>query len=189
MASNQTHAVRNGVIGTVVGGVFLAALGELWPPLRVMLFWVWERVLFVVGLLGDSYSLPGWALVVLFLLVLISSTHAINWIRGSPQVSYSGYVEDMVFGLKWRWTWFNESLVDMWCYCPVCDAELVYDDSAAQSVYSMERPKTIFICEHCSHSTMGSIDGGGKDYALGAVRREIHRRVRTGEFPQKLNKA
>jgi hypothetical protein len=30
---------------------------------------------------------------------------------------------------------------------------------------------------------MGRVEGGDKDYALGAVRREIRRRVRTGQHP------
>lgn len=51
--------MRNGVIATVVGGVALAILGELWRPVKAIVIGVWEKVLAFVGLFGDSYSAPG----------------------------------------------------------------------------------------------------------------------------------
>lgn len=180
MPSGESHAVRNGVITTVVGGIALAILGELWPPVKLAIMWVWEKTLAFVALFGDSYSVPGWALSVLGLLALITVIRAIVGLRRSPATPYSNYVEDILFGAMWRWSWDGD-ISNLWCFCPVCDAELVYDDSSAHSIYSQEEPRTLFICEHCNRSTMGRVDGGGKDYALGAVRREIRRRVRTGQ--------
>jgi len=188
MPSGESHAVRNGVIATVIGGIALAILGEIWPPVKVAIIWVWERALAFVGLLGESYSVPGWALSVLGLLALVTVIRAVVVLRRSPAGPHNKYVEDILFGVKWRWSWAGGDISSLWCFCPVCDGELVYDDSSAHSIYSREEPRTLFICEHCNRSTMGRVDGGGKDYALGAVRREIHRRVRTGQYAGSQNK-
>lgn len=187
MSSGDSHAVRNGVIATVVGGIALAVLGELWPPVKVAVIWVWEKVLAFVRLFGDSYSIPGWVLSIVGLLALVTLVRAFVGLRMSPPAPHNSYVEDMILGVKWRWSWAGEDISSLWCFCPGCDAELVYDDSSAHNIYSRDEPRTLFICEHCDRSTMGRVDGGGKDYALGAVRREIRRRVRTGQYAGSQN--
>ena len=187
MPSSESHSVRNGVITTVVGGIALAILGELWPPVKVGIIWVWERVLSFAGLFGERYSIPGWALTILSLLALVTVIRAVVALRASPVGAYSNYIEDILFGAKWRWSWAGGDISSLWCFCPVCDAELVYDDSSAHSIYSRKEPQTLFICEHCNRRTMGRVEGGGKDYALGAVRREIRRRVRTGQYAGSQN--
>lgn len=136
MPSGESHAVRNGVIATVIGGIALAILGEIWPPVKVAIIWVWERALAFVGLLGESYSVPGWALSVLGLLALVTVIRAVVVLRRSPAGPHNKYVEDILFGVKWRWSWAGGDISSLWCFCPVCDGELVYDDSSAHSIYS-----------------------------------------------------
>ena len=188
MASGESHAVRNGVIATVVGGLILALLGEVWPPVKSAIGWLWEQVLAFANLFGETYAVPGWALAILGLLALVTVVRAvISWRSPSaappPSASYRTYVEDILFGAKWRWSWSGGDVANLWCFCPICDGELVYDDSSAHSFSVRQEPQTVFICEHCNRSVMGRVEGGNKDYALGAVRREIRRRIRTGQHP------
>lgn len=183
MAERETHSVRNGVIGTVVGGIALAALGELWPPFKDVLAWLWERVASFLALFGASYATPGWVLAPLGLLALVTVIRMIVALRSSAPTgpTYLGYVEDVLFGAKWRWHWFGHEIQGLWCFCPRCDGELVYDDSPSQNLYSPEGPNTRFFCEHCQHTEVARLKGG-KAYALDSVRREIRRKARTGEF-------
>lgn len=187
MASGESHSVRNGVIATVVGGVVLATLGEVWPPVKSAIVWLWETILAVAGLFGETYAIPGWALAILGVLALVTIVRAIIGLRSNPAspaptASHRSYVEDILFGAKWRWSWSGGDVSNLWCFCPICDAELVYDDSSAHRFHVRAEPQTLFICEHCNRNVMGRIEGGDKDYALGAVRREIRRRVRTGQY-------
>jgi hypothetical protein len=183
MAERESHSVRNGVIGTVLGGIALAALGELWPPFKGALSWLWETVVAFFSLLGASYATPGWVLAALGLLALVTVIRILVEFRssGSAGPSYINYVEDVLFGAKWRWQWFGHEIKGLWCFCPRCDGELVYDDSPTQNFYSPERASTRFICEHCQHTEIARL-GGDKEYALDSVRREIRRRARTGQF-------
>lgn len=188
MASGESHAVRNGVIAAVAGGVILAVLGEVWPPVKSAIGWLWEQVQAFASLFGETYAVPGWLLAILSLLALITAVRAaIAWrsTSAAPTTStlYRTYVEDMLFGAKWRWSWSGGDVANLWCFCPICDGELVYDDSSVHRFTIKEEPQTLFICEHCNRSVMGRIEGGDKDYALGAVRREIRRRARTGQHP------
>jgi hypothetical protein len=182
MSASESHTVRNGVIATVLGGIALAGIGELWPPAKHVLVWLWDMLVSFVGLFGSAYAVPGWALAGLGLLALVTVVRFLVGLRSDEAPSHNKYVEDILFGAKWRWSWSNGDIVSLWCFCTSCDSELVYDDQSVHSIYSHEEPKTLFICEHCGQRTIGRIVGGGKEYALGVVRREIRRRVRTGSY-------
>lgn len=47
--------------------------------------------------------------------------------------------------------------------------------------------ETDFICENCNSKVVSSVNGGDKNYVIGAKQREIDRRIRTGEYKQ-INK-
>lgn len=182
MASIESNAVRNGVIATVVGGIILAFLGEVWPPVKSAFGWIWGQVLVFASLFGGTYSVPGWALAILIFLALVTVVRAVIGLRSSTaSTTYQNYVEDILFGAKWRWSWLGGDVANLWCFCPVCDGELVYDDSSAHIFGFNDKPQTVFVCEHCNRKTIGLVEGGDKNYALGAVRREIRRRLRIGQ--------
>lgn len=41
---SDKHPVRNGVIATVVGGIILAILQQVWAPVRSLLAWLWNTL-------------------------------------------------------------------------------------------------------------------------------------------------
>ncbi len=181
MTNSESHTVRNGVIATVLGSVVLAILGELWPPVKTFFVWLWIKIQAFFGLFGENYSVPGWALTILGLVAFITIVRTIIGLLAKYYAaSQNSYVDDMLFGAKWRWSWFGKDILNLWCFCPTCDSELVYDDSSTR-FQAFETPKTLFICEHCNRNVIARVDGGGKNYALSAVEREIRRRIRTGE--------
>lgn len=130
--------------------------------------------------------MPGWLLALLSLIALVTVLRPLIGLRSvaAPAAPHASYVEDLLFGAKWRWSWVGEQIAHLWCFCPSCDAELVYDDSSIHDIYRRDKPKTEFVCEHCGRRTVGVIEGGDKHYSLSAVQREIRRRVRTGQYPQ-----
>lgn len=188
MASAESHAVRNGIVATVLGGLILAALGEVWPPIKQTFGWLWKQVVVFTNLLVDMYTIPGWALTIMGGLASVTVMRAvIAWRSASVtptfDAPYLKYMEQILFGAKWRWSWSAGQIANLWCYCPVCDGELVYDDSMARRASTWRQPQTLFICEHCDNSVIGTVDGGGKHYALSVVKRDIDRRIRTGQYP------
>lgn len=91
------------------------------------------------------------------------------------------YIEDFIYGTKWKWKWEKENISNIQCYCPKCDAILIYDDTSKDTKHT-ELSKTDFICENCNSSIVTTIHGGNKNYAINAVKREIERRIRTNEY-------
>ena len=191
MANKHSHLVRNGVIVTVVGGLVLAAIMSLIPQLRAFFvnatLWAWRGVTRVWAALISNYSVPGWVFLIigLFALVGLALLCVILWFRIKPEIEpkYKKYTEDMLYGAKWRWSWQGNEISNLWCFCPICDAQLVYSEGYAE---------TYFICERCSPDradrhyraqgrVIATVEGGDRYYAESAAKREILRRIRTGE--------
>lgn len=181
----ETHSVRNGVIVTVIGGLILSAILYAIPYARNLLIrfiaGVWGSVVWVSKSATSSYSVPGWLLLLLVLLALYSAARILFALRRpANEPFFKKYTQDMIYEAKWRWSWNGNNVYNLWCFCPTCDATLVYDDSSCRS-YSHTESKTLFICERCNRRVVTSISGGDKSYAVGAAEREIYRRVRTNE--------
>ena len=172
----------------MIAGVILLVISA--PAIKEyfvrFILWLWYGLLWCWEALVSSYSLPGWALFILFLFAIagiaIFGVVVVHSIGQDPihESWHTSYVKDTIYDVEWRWKWVGNSVSDLWCYCPHCDAILVYYD---------HRPfheRTDFICENCNHSIITSIPGGNKAYALEAVTREIDRRIRTGSAKRKL---
>lgn len=182
MSEDSFKSIRNGAIASVIAGVVLLAI----PVLREYVFnffaWIWVGIVWCWDAFFVSYALPGWVWLVVIVLAIIGLVNIYLAIRGeSKQPEFKSYVEDYIQGAKWRWDWVGNQISNVWCFCPRCDATLVYDDSSRRNYLSDVR-KTDFICENCGHTVVTSIAGGDKDYAISAIRREIDRRIRTNEY-------
>ncbi len=190
MANKHPHPVRNGIIATVVGGLILSAIPQSRGFLVEAMSWAWAGVSWIWAALISHYSIPGWVFLIvgLFALVGLVQLCVVLWPQNEP--AYRSYTEDMLYGAKWRWSWTGRQISNLWCFCPRCDAELVYS-----SAHSFPAEKTAFICERCPPDgadhfprpyglTQGRVVTtveGNKLYAMGAAEREILRRIRTRE--------
>lgn len=182
MSESSFRSIRNGTIASVIAGIVLLLIPDARAYVVRFLSWVWSGLTWCWSGLMSSYSLPGWVLLVVFLFSFIGVVSVFLALRGEPdKPEHLSYVEDFIHGAKWHWQWLSNQIVNLWCYCPRCEATLVYDDSSCHN-YLADTKKTDFICENCRHSVVASIPGGNKTYALGAVEREIDRRIRTGEY-------
>ena len=182
MSKNSFKSIINGAIASVIASVILFAV----PGLRIytdyFFSWLWSSVLWCWGALTDSYALPGWAWLPILFLSFVSCVNIyVASKRDTEEPDYKKFVEVHLYNVKWRWRWVGNNISDLWCFCPRCDATLVYDDISCLSRYpSIE--KTDLICENCGNRVIGSVESGDKNYAIRAVEREIHRRIRTGEY-------
>ena len=188
MATKPQHPVRNGIIATVVGGLILSLIPQLRDFFVQAMLWAWRIVTWIWAALIANYSAPGWVFLILGLFTLagLALLCTILWSQAVP--AHRNYTEDMLYGAKWSWSWDGDELSNLWCFCPCCDAQLVhgYSQNFGQPT------KTDFICEHCSplesdfyresHGRVVVTKPGDRDYVVSAAKREILRRIRTGEF-------
>ena len=180
MSTSESHSLRNGIAATVIGGLILAALGYLWTPAKAFFHWLWQLLASAWGVFVASYRVPGWFLLILLLVAAAVVVRIVGVaLRKAPPVpAYLSYVEDIVFGAKWRWSWSNGDMAHLWAFCPACQGELVYVDNPDNYLYT--EPHAKFLCEHCNKIVV-DISGGGRDYALSAVKRELRRRLRVSQ--------
>ena len=177
MSENSFKSISIYVIASVIAGVVLSGIPQLKAYFISFLNQLGAGVLWCWNALIDSYALPGWAWLFIFLLALNGLArffHAIRRDELAPE--YEKYVEDFIYNIKWRWTWVENSISDIWCFCPDCDATLV---SRFGSLLGLQEIK--FMCENCNR-VVTSIPGSNPNYVIDMVKREIHRRIRTGDF-------
>ena len=186
MSLSDSQTVKTGVIGTVVGGLVLAALAELWPPAKTFFLWAFDSVKSFGSYLRDDYGTPRWVLTLLVIFALVTVTRFVVSLFPKFAPDHSKFVEMTYCGAKWQWGWASGQISNIWCLCPSCQAELVYDDSSNHNRYTNEKAHTKFICENCNGQVVAEVDGGDKEYAVSAVKREVRRRVRTGEYKGSL---
>jgi hypothetical protein len=191
MATENSNAIRSGVIATVVGGIALAGLAEIWPPIKGVLGQVWSYVIAVFNALTASYSVPLWVLIIISLLAFSVVVRGVIQLRKHvaplDPLDYRNYCEAYIEGAKWRWEWQGNRISSLWCYCPSCDIELAYNDRQDHFSFAINgSTETKFICENCYKSVVATIKGGNRSYALGFVEREIRRRIRTKEYVNSL---
>lgn len=184
MPEKESHAIRNGVIATVVGGLILSIVPILREITLGVLAWLWSGIVWLFEKILSSYAIPGWLLIIILFFAFLGVAKACVHIRPKEQPKYLRYREDFIYGAKWRWQWVGNKLSDIWCFCPHCDGQLVYDDSSCRSF--MEQSKTNFLCERCNNKVIATIPGGDQNYAVGAAEREVLRRIRTNEFVKAL---
>ena len=184
MANKNPHPVKSGIIATVAGGLILSALSAI-PQSRGFFLkaisWVWVGIIGIWSAIVSHYSVPGWVLLIIGLFALVGLAWLLVVLRIQNEPAHQKYTEDMIDGAKWRWSWNGNKIVNLWCFCPNCDAELIPNKFFDE---------THFICERCppvsdlpdrSHSRVIATMNGDRYQAVDAAEREILRKIRTGE--------
>lgn len=182
MSENSAKSIRIGVIATVIGGVILMLIPSVRGYVGSFLSWLWSGITSLWSALWVEHLVFGWIIVLITGMALIGLVTVVLFLREIwGKKDFHSYTEDVIHGAVWRWRWTSNNISGLWCFCPRCEATLVYDDSTCRN-YLANTSRTDFICENCNNSVIASISGGNKSYALGAIEREIDRKIRTKEF-------
>ena len=192
MKDKYLHPIRNGIIATVIGGAILSTLPQLRGFLLDAISWARAGLTWTWATLASYYSMPGWAFLAVGLLGLVGLVAICAGLRPEGKPEYKSYTEDLLYGAKWRWSWTRDTISNLWCFCPRCDAQLVY----IYDSLSYEK-KTHFMCEQCPPNEsdhryqwqgrvpgqiITTVEGGDKNYVVSRVEREILRRIRVNEY-------
>ena len=172
---------------TVVAGLIVAVILRLGGLLGEVLLRVWSGLSWIWDLLYSSHPVPGGVIFVLSLLALFGLVKEL-FQGGKKEQQVAGpavqnYTEDSFDGVRWRWRWRGNQVDNLRCFCPRCDAQLVFREGYGE---------TDFICERCpsdrtldSFGSLGrvvtTVSGGDRQYAFARAIREIDRRIRAGQ--------
>jgi hypothetical protein len=193
-----------GIFAAIIGVVawlvdrndFIAFCKSCWKIIR-------SPFVFVFGLLTHPVTWPVWLLILVLLVVLVApaicfwffvkTSNAPNESLQPPQVSPFDYKSDEIFGVEWIWSYIYGSLNenDLSAFCPKksCMCRLTIQEHPERMAVrnagygaSLSIPVS-FTCTACGFSRQFDSDWKKLKHD---VFLEIERRIRTGEFQQRM---
>jgi hypothetical protein len=182
----KSTKILNGIIIFTITGAILSIIPQTQKYIIELISLLSSGTAWFDEILLSSFTIPVWLLSIISILAFITLIKFFLLITNNSTVEYKAYVKDFIYGTNWRWRWKKDEIVDLQCYCPICDSLLVYDESSCHTRYT-DVSKTDFICENCKSQIVTSIHGGNKKYAFSAVKREIERRIRTDEYKSNIS--
>lgn len=188
----MTEQVRHTLRNSVVGAVAAAIVSALIPAVRD---WVWGGLqtvgtgfAYCWALLVRVYPIPGWLVLIGVAFAVPALLSFIRRMRGPKEPSWvDSYFEDHMHSVVWRWRYLASQIIDLYPYCPACDAQLVYEELFDEDSMRWQRTvnRTAFHCEHCG-DVKTTIEGDRR-YVMAKVEREITRRIRTGDWKRQIS--
>lgn len=185
VAKNEDHWLRNGTVLAVIGAV-------LTTTVFVPGFWSWVgRVLwFTWRLLVSTVSVPVWLIGVIGALTLtLLYLAAKRALAAVSTPAFLAYKEDVIFGIRWRWSYAGNTLDEPREFCPQCDTRLLFRNEYGMPHGLVTRNythQTVFFCENCNWQSQ-PLDGNHGE-VIDRVMRQIDRRLRSGEWQRALPK-
>lgn len=180
--------MKTAILGSAIGGLIVVIIASktVQALLSEILLWSWGKIVWIWTALESDHLVSGWILLIVGLLAIIGIRSIFGriciYLLSSEEPKYT---EDTLEGVKWRWRWVNNSISDLSCFCPNCDAVLLPFPSHNDFG---ELESTLLLCEQCPQDKTHDLPipgriveefGGSWDYLKGKVGREILRRNRT----------
>ena len=141
-----------------------------------------EKIVALLTRFSELYHIPQWLVNVgaIAIVVILVTFPFVVWHLMKPK--YYRFREIILFKVLWKWKYKKGDIVDLWCYCPKCQAMLMVDDENCRSTESLQHKITYFICNECGGNEISRVVGGDRRYALSLVKRDIWRHVKDGTF-------
>lgn len=88
--------------------------------------------------------------------------------KDDQKLDWRDYTDDEIMGMHWRWRYapYNADIAKIWCFCPVDDTELIYQEG-----FSVSFPTVSFRCETCG-AEFGPFNGD-RHHVIGMAQRQI----------------
>lgn len=187
------HPTVSAIVGTVVGTIIVTPIVAYINQINVieafiLIFsWLKNIIAFVL-----SFNVSFW-MILLALLIFLFIKRFVKKVNSYSsnnieQSIVTHYKKDQINNILWIFEWYHEfdgklTLTNESPHpiCPKCMNDLVLSNKTPEGYYS-NRP-TRFACENCGFSQ--KFENDSEEYLL-KIKREIIRRIRTGEWRESL---
>ena len=168
------------------GPVLLAALIPASFP-----YFFWEEVKNVLIFLKEGLlNILNISVPIYLILLVISAIILVIWFCAycfGAVTERQDYAEDMIHDVVWRWRWSGNTIIDLVCYCPACDAQLEFWEGGNEvQLRCGGKCEPDIIRNYDSNTKIiplkSTIRGRSSRDALNKIESEILRRIRTGEY-------
>ena len=143
---------------------------------------LWKAGKAIGGFLSYPIALPLWAIVLLPIFgagALFGLQVLLRRRRKKDGVPFHAYTRGRIFDIDWVWEWVGGEIKIRHGLCPTCEYEVEMGHIGGGLTTSEAR------CVHCGFSKPFNWPA---NYVLKQVIKEIHRRIRTGEWKEEETK-
>lgn len=177
----------------VGSGVIVAVIVAVLGSLATYAWGLWPAFVSAAALTWGALLTPSQIPTVLVVLVTLTATvlgaqRVRSWAaakRAMPPPTARDYLEDQFMNMTWRWRWrFGQTfqIAEFRFFCASCDYEIVPKES-----HPYARVETIFRCDRCGEERARLENS--LDALHSAAEREVHRKIRVGEWRLALEAA
>lgn len=85
MSENSLKSIRNGAIASVIAGIILLTIPVLRGYVVSFIAWLWSGLVWIWEALLESYSLPGWLWLLVFIFATIGVVNIYIAIKGEKE--------------------------------------------------------------------------------------------------------
>ena len=178
--ADDKHPIRNRAVAGLLVAFALWLTPRLWPQLKFLGSWLLS--FFFAKSLVSNWILCLLAVLFIGLVVLIGvivwalARPASESARGLQGPGWKSYRTDFFDGMKWNWRYDPSegsvvTIVGLYSLCPLDLTQLVFEPSY---------DSVSFMCETCGRK-FGPFPGD-RQYVLARIERQIHRKIRTGDW-------
>lgn len=172
-----------GVISSVIGGILL----EIFTTLQILAT-IKSIAISFGNIFTYTITIPVWG--VLFLLfitylVYIGIMYAKK--KSSNTLTKEDYIQDNIFSIDWQWNWAFDGINNLTPLCPECSYQLNLSPTIDRTKLSKGADfiMTKVECDHCGFKKEINDE---IDRLKHKVIKEIHRKIRTEEFKEIIDK-
>ena len=194
----QSWKIVVAVLGTAIGSLIVNSYIQWWGALANVTNAIWEPVS-QATVSAITYRTPIWTVVVAVALVAVT-WYATRKLSGAPKAStpdFLAYHQDSFDGVFCRWDYSRTldgpdyRIGNIVCYCQHCDFVIGTPNDHLQQCPSCSRPatKNDDPPSHCNNwrPITGYQRRNNEILFEDFIRREIERRIRTGEWQRSSN--
>lgn len=170
------------IVVTVVSGLILAGLLFIFKSyLPAFLKWIWNGVVACWLWLLGAHEVPGWAIVILSIALLLIFAAAIQYFtqkRPARGPNWRDFTEANLFGFCWRWDYDTRgNITNVHTFCPDGSCDMQVFPKTDYDMYGRDRTK--LACDRCGMEKILNDDPRQLELK---VRLEIQRLLRTGQW-------
>ena len=180
-----TKITENPLSATIIGTIIATLLVSGWFWTSLYSFFTY-RLYFHFFL--DVWMVILWVLAVILILIssfVLGMFYLRRLLRGSlSEPPWEQYISDTIFDIQWGWQWHYYKLSYLTALCPKCSNRLDFENTYVQNNIRSLKPGCIFICDNCDFKR--EFPRKSVSEILLKIKKEVDRRIRTGEFKQIL---
>ena len=178
MTNKSKSLLLTGLVLPVIAGVIV----QIFTSINILGF-IFNCFKAVFAFFETALSVPLWGLILLLIAGIVVPRILASKKKPQNQSSYTRYTYDRILGVNWQWRYSHGDVVALVPICPNCSyqppIQMFYPGG-----YIAAGENSLIQCDHCGFKIQFDYP---PEILTDRIEREIHRKIRTGEYVNSIN--